>query len=39
VLDFGVLVLCGTSDFSSKHHRLVTLGGCRLLDDLKEWKP
>jgi hypothetical protein len=39
VLDLSVLELCGTSDSTSKHHRLVTLGGCRLLDDLEEWKP
>jgi hypothetical protein len=39
VLDLSVLELCGTSDSSSKHHRLVTLGGCRLLDGLEEWKP
>jgi hypothetical protein len=38
VLDLSVLELCGTSDSSSKHHWLVTLGGCRLLDGL-EWKP
>jgi hypothetical protein len=38
VLDLSVLELCGTSDSSSKHHQLVTLGGCRLLDDLEEWK-
>jgi hypothetical protein len=30
--------LCDTSDSLSKHHRLVTLGGCRLLDGLKELK-
>ena len=39
VLDSSVLELCGTSDSSSKRHRLVTLGGCRLLDGLEEWKP
>jgi len=39
VLDLSVLELCGTSDSSSKRHRLVTLGGCRLLDGLEEWKP
>jgi hypothetical protein len=39
VLDSSVLEFCGTSDPSSKRHRLVTLGGCRLLDDLEEWKP
>jgi hypothetical protein len=39
VLDSSVLELCGTSDSSSKHHRIVTLGGCRLLDGLEEWKP
>jgi hypothetical protein len=39
VLDLSVLELCGTSDSSSKHHRLVTLGGCHLLDGLEEWKP
>jgi hypothetical protein len=38
VLDLSVLELCGTSDSSSKHHRLVTLGGCRLIDGLVEWK-
>jgi hypothetical protein len=38
VIDLSVLELCGTSDSSSKHHQLVTLGGCRLLDDLEEWK-
>jgi hypothetical protein len=38
VLDLSVLELCGTSDSSSKHHRLVTLEGCRLLDGLEEWK-
>jgi hypothetical protein len=38
VLDSSVLELCGTSD-SSKHHRLVTLEGCHLLDGLEEWKP
>jgi hypothetical protein len=39
VLDSSVLKLCDTSDSSSKHHRLVTLGGYRLLDGLEEWKP
>jgi hypothetical protein len=39
VLDSSVLELCGTSDSSSKHHRIVTLGGCRLLDGFEEWKP
>jgi hypothetical protein len=39
VLDSSVLELCGTSDSSSKRHRLVTLGGCRLLDGLEDWKP
>jgi hypothetical protein len=34
----SVLELCGTNDSSSNHHRLVTLGGCRLLDGLEEWK-
>jgi hypothetical protein len=38
VLDSSVLELCGTSDYSSNHHRLVTLGGCYLLDGLVEWK-
>jgi hypothetical protein len=38
VLDLSVLELCETSDFSSKHHRLVTLGSCHLLDGLEEWK-
>jgi hypothetical protein len=38
VLDSSVLVLYGTSDSSSKHHRLVTLGGWHLLDGLEEWK-
>jgi hypothetical protein len=38
VLDSSVLELCVTSDSSSKRHRLVTLGGCRLLDSLEEWK-
>jgi hypothetical protein len=36
MLDSSVLELCGTSDSSSKHLRLVTLGGCRLLDGLEE---
>jgi hypothetical protein len=36
VLDSSVLELCGTSDHSSKRHRLVTLGGFRLLDGLEE---
>jgi hypothetical protein len=39
VLDSSVLEFCGTSDSSSKRHRLVTLGGCRLLDIMEEWKP
>jgi hypothetical protein len=39
MLDLSVLELCGTSDSSSKHHRLVTLGGSCLLDGLEEWKP
>jgi hypothetical protein len=39
VLDSSVLELCGTSDSLSKRHRLVTLGGCHLLDGLEEWKP
>jgi hypothetical protein len=39
VLDLIVLELCGTSDSSSKHNRLVTLGGCRLLGGLEEWNP
>jgi hypothetical protein len=39
VLDMSVLELCGTSDSSSKRHRLITLGVCHLLDDLEEWKP
>jgi hypothetical protein len=38
VVDSSVLELCGTSDSSSKRHRLVTLGGCRILDGLEEWK-
>jgi hypothetical protein len=38
VLDSSVHELCGTSDPSSKRHRLVTLGGFRLLDGLEEWK-
>jgi hypothetical protein len=38
VLDSNALELCGTSDSSSKRHRLITLGGCRLLDGLEEWK-
>jgi hypothetical protein len=38
VLDLSVLELCGTSDCSSKHHQLVTLGDCHLLDGLEEWK-
>jgi hypothetical protein len=37
--DLSVLELCGTSDSSSKHHLIVTLGGCHLLDSLEEWKP
>jgi hypothetical protein len=39
VLNLSVLELCGTSDSSRKRHRLVTLGGCRLLDGLEEGKP
>jgi hypothetical protein len=39
VLDLSALKLCGTSDSSIKCHRLVTLGGCRLLNGLEEWKP
>jgi hypothetical protein len=39
VIDSSVLDLCGTSDSLSKHHRLVSLGGYRLLDGLEEWKP
>jgi hypothetical protein len=39
MLDSSVLELCGTSDPSNKRHRLVTLGACRLLDGLEEWKP
>jgi hypothetical protein len=39
VLDLIVLELYGTSDSSSKRHQLVTLGCCRLLDGLEEWKP
>jgi hypothetical protein len=39
VLDSSILELCGTSDSLSKRHRLVTLGGCRLLGGLEEWKP
>jgi hypothetical protein len=39
VLDLSVLELCGTSDSLGKCHRLVSLGGCRLLDGLEEWKP
>jgi hypothetical protein len=35
VLDLSVLELCGTSDSSSKCHRLVTLGDCHLLDSLE----
>jgi hypothetical protein len=38
VLDLNVLELCGTSDSLIKCHRLVTLGGCHLLDGLEEWK-
>jgi hypothetical protein len=38
VLDSSVLELYGTSDSSSKRHRLVTLGGYYLLDVLEEWK-
>jgi hypothetical protein len=38
VLDSSILALCGTSDSSRKRHGLVTLGGCRLLDGLEEWK-
>jgi hypothetical protein len=38
VLDSSILELCVTSDYSSKRHRLATLGGCRLLDGLEEWK-
>jgi hypothetical protein len=38
VLDLSVFELCGTSDSSSKRHRLITFGGCRLLDGLEEWK-
>jgi hypothetical protein len=30
--------LCGTRDSSNKHHPLVTLGGCHLLEGLEEWK-
>ena len=33
---------CGTREFSSKHHRLVTLGSCRSLDGLEKvilWSP
>jgi hypothetical protein len=36
VLDLSVLELHDTSDSSSKRHRLVTLEGCRLLDNLEE---
>jgi hypothetical protein len=36
VLDLSVLELWGTSDSSSKRHRLVTLRGCHLLDGLEE---
>jgi hypothetical protein len=36
VLDSSILELCDTSDSSSKRHRLVTLGGCHLLDGLEE---
>jgi hypothetical protein len=39
VLDLIILELCGTSDSSRKRHQLVSLGGCRLLDGLEEWKP
>jgi hypothetical protein len=39
VLESSILELCGTSDSSTKRHRLVTLGGCRLLDGLEESKP
>jgi hypothetical protein len=38
VLDSSVPELCGTTDSSSKHHLLVTVGGCLLLDGLEEWK-
>jgi hypothetical protein len=38
VIDLSALELCGTSDSSSKRHRLINLGGCRLLDGLEEWK-
>jgi hypothetical protein len=38
VFDLSVLELCGTSDSSSKRHRLVTLRGYFLLDGLEEWK-
>jgi hypothetical protein len=37
VLDLNVLELCSTSDSLIKCHRLVTLGGCHLLDGLEEW--
>jgi hypothetical protein len=30
--------LYGTKDSSSKHHQLITLRGCRLLDGFEEWK-
>jgi hypothetical protein len=33
VLDLELFELCGISDSLSKHHQLVTLGGCRLLDE------
>jgi hypothetical protein len=39
LIDLSVLDLCGTSDSLSKHHRLISIGGYRLLDGLEEWKP
>jgi hypothetical protein len=36
VLDSSVLELCDTSDSSCKRHRLLTLGGCHLLDGLEK---
>ena len=32
-----VFELWGTRESSSKHHQLVTLGGCHLLDGLEKW--
>jgi hypothetical protein len=36
VLDSSVLEISGPSDSSTKHHQLVTLGDCHLLDGLEE---